>query len=291
MNHEAEAYLCHLCSEIYRYEKELRDHMFEDHQTVYLPEKEEAVAEDKDAIETKEEITVGDSDSESKELLTEEPTVIEQEEKEDNPANLDQLIIPDDLNSMMEVTDEIDYRSFTSGGDPGPSSQFCMEVLVDVSPEAPVEVFFPPAPPPATAKKKTKGPRKARKARVVHSCEFCSYTTKIKSCMNSHRLTHTLDCPFCPFRTIITDRLSDHVANKHFNNNNQLQLQRRPSRPRNYMKEEFILASNPANSQHQSEEAGGGAGFQYLRPGVIISSKEMEKVTAAQEYLNNRGLN
>ena len=272
--------------------------MLEDHQTRYLPEIEEGGAEVKDEIETKEkdplseEMKIDDSD-EPKKVLSEEPIVIDPE-TEDNLANTDQLIVPDDLNSMMEVTDEIDFRPFNSGGDPGPSSEFCMEVLVDVSPEAPEDskVLFPPpaAPPP---KKKTKAPRKAR---VIHSCEFCSYTTKIKSCMNSHRLTHTLDCPFCPFKTIIADRLSDHMANKHFNKNNQLQRPRRPNRPRNYMKEEFILASDPANNNQSQEDgggggsAGGGAGFQYLRPGVIITAKDIEKVSAAQEYLNNRGL-
>ena len=255
--------------------------MLEDHQSQYLPEIEEGGAEDKDETELKE-----------KELLSDEPIVIDPE-PEDNLANTEQLIIPDDLNSMMEVTDEIDFTPFNSGGDPGPSSEFCMEVLVDVSPEAPEDskILFPPpsVPPP---KKKTKAPRKAR---VIHCCEFCSYTTKIKSCMNSHRLTHTLDCPFCPFKTIIADRLTDHMANKHFNKNNQHQLPRRPNRPRNYMKEEFILASNPANNnlpQSQEDRGGGagGAGFQYLRPGVIITSKDIEKVSAAQEYLNNRGL-
>ena len=292
MDYQAEAYLCDLCSEIYRYEKELREHMLEDHQTPYVSVTE--VDEDKNGIETEEknplieEFLVGDS--QFKAPRNEEPIGIEQETG-DNPANTDQLIVPDDLNSMMEVTDEIDFRPFTSGGDPGPSSEFCMEVLVDVSPEAPVDsqVLFPPP------KKKIKKPRKPR---VIHCCEFCPYTTKIKSCMSTHRLTHTLDCPFCPFKTIRSEKLTEHMANKHFNNNNQLQLQRRPNRPRNYMKEEFILASNPANNQNQSQEGGGvggvggsgGAGFQYLRPGVIITSKDVEKVAAAQEYLNNRGL-
>ena len=277
MNFEAEAYLCDLCSEIYRYEQELRDHMLEDHQTQYLPVTEEEITDIEEKNPLIEEFIVSDSKTQS-----EDPLVIDQE-TEESLAQTDQHILPDDLNSMMEVTDEIDFRPFTSGGDPGPSSEFCMEVLVDVSPEALVDSkhLFPPP------RKKMKKPRKPR---VIHCCEFCSYTTKIKSCMTTHRLTHTLDCPFCPFKTIRPERLTDHMTNKHFNNNNQFQHQRRPNRPINYMKEEFILANN----QHQSEEGGGGggggAGFQYLRPGVIITAKDIEKVAAAQEFLNNRGL-
>ena len=49
MDYQAEAYLCDLCSEIYRYEKELRDHMLEDHQTPYVSVTE--VDEDKNLIE------------------------------------------------------------------------------------------------------------------------------------------------------------------------------------------------------------------------------------------------
>ena len=52
-------------------------------------------------------------DSKLKELLSDEPLVIDPDDDEDNLANKDKLIIPDDLNSMMEVTDEIDELHLT----------------------------------------------------------------------------------------------------------------------------------------------------------------------------------
>ena len=290
----SEAYLCELCSEIYRHEEELTAHMLEDHHGVFLP-----VAE-----------------TEKKDV---EPIIIEDNEKEETA--LSDLPGDVDLNAMMMVTDEIDFSPFTSTGDPIPSAEFCFNVpvVLDVlnqQPSAPPSPSVPPSPSPSPArqdnKKRTGRPRKPR---AILTCEFCSYTTPIKSCMSSHRLTHTLDCPFCQFKTIIPERLTDHLQHKHFDNNNWEQTGPRarkvPALKRDYMKEDFIFVeeiidsdtdeSQVARQDIDEEQIGrerrdkvtDGDGldgeFGYLRPGVIISPSDMVKVYDAYEFISKRG--
>ena len=51
----SEAYLCEVCSEIYRHEEELSVHMLEDHHAVYLPIK-DTDQEESPKLEEKEEL-------------------------------------------------------------------------------------------------------------------------------------------------------------------------------------------------------------------------------------------
>ena len=257
----SEAYLCEVCSEIYRHEEELSVHMLEDHHAVYLP--------------------IKDTDQEESPKL---------EEKEE-------LILPNipddvDLNAMMEVTDEIDFTPFISTGDPIPSAEFCIDVPGAMNVLAPRTDLSSSTPQPEKKKEKRKRSG-GRKPREILTCEYCSYTTLIKSCMTSHRLTHTLDCPYCQFKTIIPDRLTDHLHNKHFQNNNW-DLAAAKSRKgvkvvrKDYMKDEFILAEElmkiePVGVVEDGEEGEGE--FNYLRPSVILSSQDVIKVYRATQFI------
>jgi len=272
MKMNSEAYLCDICSEIYGHEEELSAHMLEDHNVQYLP-------------------------------LLENPIAV----TDDNEAG--ELIVPDiqDLNSMMEVTDEIDFRPFTSTGDPIPSAEFCLDVPVELAAEQPEE----PKLAPSTSGGKKKTLRGKKGGGEMHTCEFCSYTTQTKSCMTSHRLTHTLDCPFCQYKTIIPHRLTAHLRNKHFNNNSWDRLGQQSKKTlllrKDYMKDDFIFAEEMitygAGTEEDQDEASedirgesgdkvdeGQAGeFRYLRPSVIIASRDIQQVDQAYEFIRKRG--
>ena len=47
-------------------------------------------------------------------------------------------------------------------------------------------------------------------------CDQCLFKTKTKSVLKNHQLTHTFDCIYCPFKTVIPDALTAHIKGVHF---------------------------------------------------------------------------
>jgi len=48
-------------------------------------------------------------------------------------------------------------------------------------------------------------------------CDKCDYTTKVKASMKVHKLIHTLDCPYCEFKSVRQLNLKEHILSEHKN--------------------------------------------------------------------------
>jgi len=59
--------------------------------------------------------------------------------------------------------------------------------------------------------------KKTNKRRPVtlFCCDKCDYTTKVKASMKVHRLIHTLDCPYCDFKSVRQLNLKEHILSEH----------------------------------------------------------------------------
>ena len=58
--------------------------------------------------------------------------------------------------------------------------------------------------------------RRQQLAEEFYQCDQCLFKTKTKSVLKSHKLTHSFDCIFCPFKTVIPDALTAHIKRVHF---------------------------------------------------------------------------
>ena len=58
--------------------------------------------------------------------------------------------------------------------------------------------------------------RRKQRTEKWYQCDKCLFKTKIKSVLKNHQLTHTFDCVFCPFKTVIPDALTAHIKGVHF---------------------------------------------------------------------------
>ena len=54
-----------------------------------------------------------------------------------------------------------------------------------------------------------------RRAARLFTCDKCEYTTKIKASMKVHKLVHTVDCPYCQFKTVKQSSLKEHIVSDH----------------------------------------------------------------------------
>ena len=54
-----------------------------------------------------------------------------------------------------------------------------------------------------------------RRAARIFSCDKCDYKTNVKASMKVHKLIHTLDCPYCQFKTVRQHHLKEHIISDH----------------------------------------------------------------------------
>jgi len=73
-----------------------------------------------------------------------------------------------------------------------------------------VELSFPSHARQRLVKKQSK-----RRPAILFSCDKCDYTTKVKASMKVHRLIHTLDCPYCDFKSVRQLNLKEHILSEH----------------------------------------------------------------------------
>lgn len=77
------------------------------------------------------------------------------------------------------------------------------------------------------APKRMRGRRRKEQTEQWFQCDQCLFKTKTKSILKTHQLTHTFDCVYCPFKTVIPDALTAHIKGVHFGYGTH-QLQQHP---------------------------------------------------------------
>ena len=72
-------------------------------------------------------------------------------------------------------------------------------------------------PPPARARIRKVKKASKRRPVTIFFCDKCDYTTKVKASMKVHKLVHTLDCPYCEFKSVRQVNLKEHILSEHKN--------------------------------------------------------------------------
>ena len=173
---DTDGHLCYLCSEIFDEERELQEHLLDDHDIKWEAESDIDIT---DSIQR-------DLDEEVE--LYDPLPLIEDDDIEDE--------------FLLDVTTKQDLKISA----PKPASN-------------PIQVHYNQIIQ-GQSQDNNNDPKKMRRrkqrADQWYQCDKCLFKTKIKSVLKNHQLTHTFDCVFCPFKTVIPDALTAHIKGVHF---------------------------------------------------------------------------
>ena len=176
---DTDGHLCYLCSEIFDEERELQEHLLDDHNIKWEAESDTDIT---DSIQR-------DLDEEVE--LYDPLPLIEDDDIEDE--------------FLLDVTTKNGSTLKTSS--PKPVSN-------------PIQVHYNQIIQGQSQANSNNDPKKMRRRKQRteqwYQCDKCLFKTKIKSVLKNHQLTHTFDCVFCPFKTVIPDALTAHIKGVHF---------------------------------------------------------------------------
>ena len=278
-----DGYLCDLCSEIYRYSADLIDHMNEDHHEENFVIFENSGSDNNNCFwDPSFDHDDKYNDDECEDDLPDIPFYNDNNEKDPDyvpdleesnfrhfrakkPRQLDKTLIDREKLSIKEIVER-------------------NSILLKPFPEIDNQ---------ANIKKRGRKPHPPR----LFFCENCDYKTKNKSCMKSHLLTHTLDCPFCHFKTIRKDNyLSQHIKNEHLDSNgdlksNWLTADRDNNVPWHQRKFFMVdIANNPKLTKTDNDP-----NFSYLkqipdgRQRLVFKGSDVELAQSAHRFLSQNG--
>ena len=262
---ESDGFLCDLCSEIYEVESELIEHMFDDHEiTNYVPTD---YLMDNESPESFIEI---DEDSEDGEVETKDLDI----------KDADDIVIDLTTNNNHDDNNAADIQVI-GDGDEAVSSN-----LKNSNANDPGEDVFV-----APVKRKRGRPPLPKQ---TYFCEHCDYKTMIKSVMKTHKLIHTMDCPYCPFKTVRENCLTEHIRMEHLDENGaEKSLWMQGSGGSSWMVKDFLFA-DLANRNATVGFPVSPHSFSYLsqclRPTIIRNTKNVEIAQSAFDFLKKMGL-
>lgn len=255
----SEGYLCHLCSEIFAAPSELHQHARDDHGLGEYSASDFPVSDE-------------DGEPESGDLSA-ACVIVDDDEFEaresDTSNDLPQFRTAKDTNQTMPDGNEKLYeQKLDPLNNNNPTNMKKPTNPINISKKKrgrPSELIIDPLDP------------------LTYLCQHCDFKTKIKSCIRAHRLTHTMDCPFCYFKTVRKNYLTEHIKAEH------LDEQGRLKGPKEEANINFIaaeLASSPSPLLATAQDPG----FSYLhpvhRPSIITNHHDVRIVDAALKYLN-----
>jgi len=308
-------YLCDVCSEIFSLESELRNHVFDDHfldNYVFTEESADVSEVLVTENESESEDSVEDIYNEDYIINTnivdcvEETVVANNNEVEESdvclpdvqeyrPEPADEDALPDIPDYRDDAEDVVEARD-----DPGAKGKYSVENL---SINEYVELHSVMLKPVSGNHSGESNPGKKKRGRPQHPprlyyCEHCDYKSKIKNCMRSHILTHTLDCPFCPFKTIPIrqNHLTRHINTHHLDQQGAVKTTFIETRDEFHWSRKEFLIVDISNKADPGASAELGPEFSYLhqyqsssRPSIIMSrsSSEVKLVQSAHSYLTN----
>ena len=187
---DSDGHLCYLCSEIFDESEELQEHLLEEHDIKREEEQDIDITDIlSDLEEEKEEVelydpppVMADDDMEDEFLHDTKTKRIDKQKKEAPPTS---NLLP-----------------------------FCSNPISD-----PIQVHYNQIIKGKSSSNKNRPKRKNQKKQLAeqwYQCEQCSFKTNAKHVLKTHKLTHTLDCIFCPFKTVIPNALTDHIRGVHY---------------------------------------------------------------------------
>ena len=130
-----------------------------------------------------------------------------------------------------------------------------------------------------------------RRPTRTYRCDKCDYSTNVKGCLGKHKLTHTLDCPYCLYKTVRQSNLKDHIVADH---HTEMFL------PKSLSEDEYQLKGGGqfiyGDIANQSLLNKAHHGLEYLKPEfsyiqdlykpkVIVDTGSMKLATKALEFL------
>ena len=143
-------------------------------------------------------------------------------------------------------------------------------------------------------KMKKSSMRRRRGVAREFTCDKCEYTTKVKASMKVHKLIHTVDCPYCQFKTVKQSSLKEHIMSDHQTQMVMPVMGGMGGRAVARTGEQFILGDianqRLLNKITPSEDLLTGE-FSYIgdifKPGVIVSRETVILTSQALQFLTD----
>ena len=254
----SEGYLCHLCSEIFAAPSELYQHARADH----------------GLGESALDFPVSDEEGESGSGdLSAACAIVDNEEFEardsDTSNDLSQFRTEKDINvTLLNGNEKLYEQKFDPLNNNNPQNMKKPTNPTNISKKKrgrPSELIIDPLDP------------------LTYLCQHCDFKTKIKSCIRAHRLTHTMDCPFCLFKTVRKNYLTEHIKAEHLDEQGCLKGPKEEASINFFAAE---LASSPSPLLATAQDPGFSYLRPVLRPSIITNHHDVRIVDAALKYLN-----
>lgn len=271
-----DGYLCDLCSEIYRYGGELIDHMMEDH--------------DRDNF-----VICEFSKSDNNNYISHDDKIEDEcvDSLPDIPYHLDNHEDDPDYIPDFEQKDTKLRKTPNHDASHEDREKLSIKEIVERN-----SVLLSPNP---GNDRKASIPNTKKRGRKPHPprlyyCENCDYKTKIKFSMKSHLLTHTLDCPFCPFKTVRQDNyLSQHIKKEHLDSKGALKKQWLTGDGDNnvpWHRRQFFMVDIANNPKLRSSDDPQFAYLRHIPDGrqrLVFKGSDVELAQSAHGFLSSNG--
>ena len=125
----------------------------------------------------------------------------------------------------------------------------------------------------------------------LYACDNCNFTTRSKNIIHQHRLIHTLDCPFCPFKTVRENYLTVHIKDKHLDDKGRAKNKWLSEDGGFDLENRDFIMLDLANHQNVESANNHEERFQYLsnyqmrRPSVIRNANDNDVKIAHMAYV------